>query len=69
MGLYDVYLKRRKLLELTNDDILVDLQRMFPDRKLYSISLDWRKNERYFLKARGTLGDIIVGWSDKNGRR
>lgn len=61
----DILLKREELLTLTNSEVLASLQEKYLERKLYSISLDWRKDEKYILKARGTSGDLIVGWSDK----
>lgn len=44
-----------KLLEL--------LQRLYPERDLYSISLGFLQSRRYIAKARGTGGDVIVSWS------
>lgn len=67
MAFYDVYFAHKNFLKMTNEDILSVLQGLFPERKLFSISLDWRKDIKYFLKARGTLGDALVGWSDRNG--
>lgn len=46
----------------TNEEVLTYLQKIFPERLLYSISLGWRDNRKYILKARGLAGDVIVGW-------
>lgn len=34
----------------------------FPSYQLYGCSKDWYDSKQYICKARGTCGDIIVGW-------
>lgn len=58
----DLMLKWKSLLKLTDREVLGVLRAVYPERKLYSISTDWRRDACYILKARGTGGDVIVGW-------
>lgn len=60
--MHDLTLDREELLSMSNENILGALKQMYPHRNLYSISTGWRESERYILKARGTGGDLIVGW-------
>lgn len=59
---FDLMLKRESLLDLTNEEIMTTLRDMYPERRLYSLSTDWRKDECYIMKARGTGGDVVVDW-------
>lgn len=59
----DIVLDHEFTCAMENEDILEMLNRLFPKRHLYSMSLDWRKSIEYILKARGTGGDVIVDWS------
>jgi len=38
------------------------LQHRYPKNKLYAVSQDWYDDSRFICKARGTYGDIIIGW-------
>lgn len=60
--LYDVIANREDFLALSDPEVQSTLSSLFPEYKLYSHSLDWRKNEEYFLKAKGGRGDVLVGW-------
>ena len=61
--MYDLKLDYEELLLTTNDNILKALQILYPKRKLYAISLGWRESKDYILKAKGTGGDIVIGWN------
>lgn len=63
--MHDLILDREELLAMSNKNILKALQDMYPARKLYSISTGWRESKEYILKARGTGGDLIVGWGER----
>ncbi|WP_207649647.1 hypothetical protein, partial [Desulfosporosinus metallidurans] len=43
-------------------NILKLLVTLYPYHGLYRMSVDWRKDKGYILKAKGTRGDVIVGW-------
>jgi len=49
---------------LDNKAMFDTLDSIYPERQLYSMSLDWRKDKQYILKARGVKGDVIVGWEE-----
>lgn len=61
--MYDLILDYEELLLMTDDNILKALQTLYPKRKLYSISLGWRQSKDYILKAKGTGGDVVIGWN------
>ena len=61
--MYDLKLDYEELLLMTDDNILKALQILYPKRKLYAISLGWRESKDYILKAKGTGGDIVIGWN------
>lgn len=63
-NLYDIVLAHEDLSAMSDDDVYKLLVTLFPERGLYQISTDWRKDKRYVLKGRGTKGDVIVGWSE-----
>ena len=60
--MYDLKLDYEELSLMSNENILETLQVMYPERKLYSISLSWRESKNYILKAKGVNGDVVVGW-------
>jgi hypothetical protein len=59
---FDLIANRKDFLKLSDEQVNSALCSIFPERKLYSHSIDWRKSDEYILKARGTGGDVIVGW-------
>lgn len=63
LEMYDLKLDHEELLLMSNDNILRALQLLYPKRKLYTISLGWRESKNYILKAKGTDGDVVVGWN------
>jgi len=62
--LFDVIANRNEFLALSDPEVHETLSCMFPERKLYSQSIDWRKSEEYILKAKGSGGDVMVGWGN-----
>lgn len=45
------------------DEFLLLLQNEFPAHRLYAVSQGWYYDgSKYICKARGTRGDVIVGW-------
>lgn len=62
--LFDIIANRSEFLKLSDDEVHETLSTMFPDQKLYSHSIDWRKDEQYILKAKGGRGDVLVGWGN-----
>ena len=59
---YDIVLVHENLTAMSNDVVFKLLKTQFPEHGLYRMSVDWRKDKRYILKAKGTKGDVIVGW-------
>lgn len=59
---FDALLKREEIKEMKDKELNKLLNMLFPGRKLYSHSLDWRNSMEYILKAKGRYGDVIVGW-------
>lgn len=62
---YDLVFTRQELLILKDDQIIKILNRIYPKKKIFSISSDWRYSWRYILKAKGIYGDLIIGWKDR----
>lgn len=62
--LFDVIANRSEFLKLSDPEVHETLSSMFPERNLYSHSIDWRKSEEFILKARGVREDVIVGWEN-----
>jgi len=44
------------------DSFLKLLQHEYSDCKLYTVSKSWYDNNQYICKARGILGDVVIGW-------
>ncbi|WP_407310451.1 hypothetical protein [Desulfosporosinus sp. SB140] len=65
--MFDAVVERKSLLELPGEEVQQVLEEVFPQRQLYSHSLGWRDNPDYFLKARGTHGDALIGWEEWKG--
>ena len=66
----DMIVDRESFLDITDSEVFGVLDRAFPERKLYSQSTDWRKDSCFILKAKGSCGDVVVGWKgthDKGG--
>lgn len=59
---YNLYTNWDQMNKRTNEEVLSLLQKLFPKHQLYNISLGWREDRKYILKAKGLLGDVIVGW-------
>jgi len=62
MALFDITLPYKNLSAFSDEEVLRLLTKLFPERGLYRISVDWRKDKRYILKGIGVKGDVIVGW-------
>lgn len=67
---FDIILDHKTTSLLTDEDVFNLLKNAFPERDLYSMSMYWREDKKYILKAYGTHGDVIVGWTEnqKNGQ-
>lgn len=59
---YDLVMVHETLSTMTDNNIFELLKTLFPEHGLYRMSDDWRNDKRYILKAKGTKGDVIVGW-------
>lgn len=57
----DFKMNRNTLNKLNNEEI-IELFENITNLNLYTISEDWRDNDEYILKLRGTKGDVIVYW-------
>jgi hypothetical protein len=68
-GLYDLVLVHGNLSAMSDNEVFGLLRSIFPDHGLYRISEEWRKDKRYILKAKGTRGDVIVGWQENQLNR
>ena len=62
---FDLIANRNDFLKLSDEQVNSVLCNIFPERKLYSHSADWRKSDEFILKARGTGGDVVIGWSEE----
>ena len=65
---YDLVLIHKNLSAMSDDDVFKLLVTLFPDHGLYRMSVDWRKDKGYILKAKGTKGDAIVGWIENQSK-
>jgi len=61
---FDMVVRHSDFSKYSNEGILNALDILYPERDLYSLSLDWRKDPQYIMKARGVYGDVLVGWSE-----
>lgn len=68
MSIFDLIVDREELLKLSDEEINSSLCNIFPERKLFSHSIDWRKSENFILKSKGIHGDVIIGWEGKHGK-
>jgi len=59
---YDLILVHEKLSTMPDEEVFGLLEALFPEHGLYRVSFDWRQDKGYILKAKGTKGDVIVGW-------
>lgn len=62
--MFDMIVRHSDFSKYSNEGILDALDILYPERDLYSLSLDWRKNKQYVMKAKGVQGDVLVGWSE-----
>jgi len=62
--LFDMIMKHSDAKRLDNEEMFGVISSIYPDRELYSMSLDWRENKQYVLKVRGVKGDVLVGWQE-----
>jgi hypothetical protein len=62
--IFDIILDHKKTSLLTDEEVFKLLKNAFPERDLFSMSIYWREDKRYILKAQGTYGDVIVGWTE-----
>ncbi|WP_209121485.1 hypothetical protein [Alkalihalobacillus sp. BA299] len=64
---YDACADREEVKGYVNengwDQFLSKLNEEFPNRNLYSVSTPWIDDNSYICKARGTKGDLIIGWN------
>lgn len=47
--------------------LLLQLRDEFPESDLYKVSQDWIDSPAYALKAKGTAGDVLIGWEENQG--
>jgi len=57
-------MKHSDTKRLDNEEMFGVINSIYPDRELYSMSLDWRDNKQYVLKVKGIKGDVLVGWQE-----
>ncbi|WP_243299155.1 hypothetical protein [Bacillus litorisediminis] len=50
------------------DNFLNTLQNQYPDRELYKVSMDWYDDMKYICKAKGVMGDVIIGWKERGDK-
>ena len=62
--MFDMIMKHSDAKRLDNEEMFGVISSIYPDRELYSMSLDWRENKQYVLKVRGVKGDVLVGWQE-----
>ena len=62
--MFDMIMKHADAKRLDNEAMFGVINSIYPDRELYSMSLDWRKNKQYVLKVRGVKGDVLIGWQE-----
>lgn len=66
---YDIVLVHERLSAMSDEEVLKLLVTLFPNYGLYRISVDWRNDKQYILKAKGTRGDAVVGWTENQLNR
>lgn len=59
----DIYMNYDDARKLEPKGLLESLQKKYPDRDLYSISVYWMEAPEYIAKARGVYGDVVVSWN------
>lgn len=59
---YDIVMVHEVLSTMPDDEVFGLLESLFPKHGLFRMSVDWKKDKGYVLKAKGTKGDVIVGW-------
>jgi len=62
--LFDMLMAHSDAKVLDNETLFNTLDSIYPERELYSMSLDWRKDKQYVLKVKGVKGDVLVGWKE-----
>ena len=62
--MFDMIMKHEDAKRLDNEAMFGVINSIYPDRELYSMSLDWRDNKQYVLKVKGVKGDVLVGWQE-----
>lgn len=62
--MFDMIMKHSDTKRLDNEEMFGVINSIYPDRELYSMSLDWRDNKQYVLKVKGIKGDVLVGWQE-----
>ena len=66
---YDAIVNRSEWLPLTPEQVYKRLEDMFPEKELFYHSEPyWRESEDYILKAKGCVGDVIIGWKEENNK-
>lgn len=63
---YDAIYNRtitKKIVELIGwEGFLKLLQYRYESYGLFEVSKSWYKDSRFILKAKGTNGDLVIGW-------
>lgn len=62
--MFDMIMKHEDAKRLDNEAMFGVINSIYPDRELYSMSLDWCDNKQYVLKVKGVKGDVLVGWQE-----
>ena len=62
--MFDMLMAHSDAKVLDNETLFNTLDSIYPERELYSMSLDWRKDKQYVLKVKGVKGDVLVGWKE-----
>ncbi|MET3699500.1 hypothetical protein SAMN05877753_111139 [Bacillus oleivorans] len=44
------------------------LQDSYPNHDLYKVSMDWYDDMSYICKAKGEMGDVIIGWKERGDK-
>lgn len=67
-AMYDKVMLHHEAVLLGREKLLQVLKEEFPERGLYHLSQDWVKSMDFIAKARGTDGDVVIGWYERGDR-
>lgn len=66
---YDIivsYTEAKRMVEHEGFSGWLDyLKKLYPEKCLYVISTSWFENRKFICKAKGSYGDLLIGWREE----